>query len=127
MVVQESVSIDDDEAITVATDGGRSAVHDEDVSATEQENQNLNNVNEGGVEDSIDDSVGSEPEMINNLNDEGVDEAEMDGGGDDFDPGGIGVGVPIPEAIPAESGFVQQFSNRFRELLNQDQPNFNEL
>lgn len=51
-----------------------------------------------------------------------VDEDE-----DNYDPGGTGAGVPIPEAMPVEPSFLERFSGRLNDMLSQDNPNFQEF
>lgn len=46
---------------------------------------------------------------------------------DEDDPRGVGAGVPIPEAMPAEPGFLERFSRRLMDMLGQDEPNFQEF
>lgn len=51
----------------------------------------------------------------------------MDEDPDYHDTGGTGAGVPIAERPPAEPGFSGRFSKRFRDMPEQDVPNFHDL
>lgn len=60
--------------------------------------------------------------------------AHVDGeDGDDYDdaedgdPGVSFSGIGVPEAIPAEPGFLARFSKRFTDILNDDRSNFEEF
>lgn len=63
---------------------------------------------------------------LNNLDDGDLGESGEDE--EDFeDPGGSGAGVAIPDAIPPEPNFLENFSSRFNSILADENPNFTEF